>query len=168
VAASTLVTGIWNSLGRLALPAVGLGLLAVSGHISDPRLTAAAAGASGVLLAGLLVAVAALRSETAALRVGAVADLLARVLPRAWRPRRGRAGQLLLGLRHATVDLVSRRWGRLSVAIAVYLGLQALLLAVCLGVAGVHVSPVEMLAAFALGRVLTMVVVTYWAYSLLP
>ncbi|MFD1237393.1 lysylphosphatidylglycerol synthase domain-containing protein [Pseudonocardia benzenivorans] len=152
VAASTLVTGIWNSLGRLALPAVGLGLLAVSGHISDPRLTAAAAGASGVLLAGLLVAVA-------ALRVGAVADLLARVLPRAWRPRRGRAGQLLLGLRHATVDLVSRRWGRLSVAIAVYLGLQALLLAVCLGVAGAHVSPVEMLAPFALGRVLTMVVV---------
>lgn len=63
---------------------------------------------------------------------------------------------------------MSRRWGRLSVAIAVYLGLQALLLAVCLGVAGVHVSPVEMLAAFALGRVLTMVVVTYWAYSLLP
>ncbi|NMH97885.1 lysylphosphatidylglycerol synthase domain-containing protein [Pseudonocardia acidicola] len=160
VAVSALVTGIWNTLGRLALPALGLVMLVLSGHIAEPRLTLAVIAVSGLLLAGLLAVLAALCREAAGLRLGAAADLLARMLPRAWRPAPGRVGRHLVGLRLASIDLVRREWGRLSLGVAAYLGLQALLFAACLHITGADVTLVEMFAGFALGRVLTLIVAT--------
>lgn len=160
VAASTLVTGIWNTLGRLALPSAGLGLLAVSGHIAEPRLTAAVIATSGLLLGVGLAMVAALWRESAGRRLGAAADVLARALPRAWRPAPGLAGLMLVRLRRAGIDLMRLHWGRLTLGMTAYLGLQAVLFGACLAVTGAAVGLVTLFAAFALSRVLTLVVAT--------
>ncbi len=160
IAASALVTGIWNTMGKLALPALGLGLLAVTGHLPDHGLTSAALGASALLLAGLAGVVGILRYEPMAVWTGVAVDTMARALPEAWRPARGRVGEVLVGLRRSTIDLVARRWRGLTGGMVAYLALQAWLLGACLAITGGGVDVVSTVAAFAVSRVLTMVVIT--------
>ena len=160
VLVGTLVSGIWNMLGRLALPAIGLGLLVVFGELPDPKLASAAAGACGVLLLVLAGITGALWSESVARWLGTAVDVLVRVLPQRWRPEPGRVGATLVRLRRSTIELVRRKWKQLSLAEVAYLGLQAALFAACLAATGVDVGWVYMFAAFALNRVLTTVLVT--------
>ena len=53
ITVSTLVSGAWNVLFRLALPALGLAVLVLSGHIPDRRLTTAATVATVVLICAM-------------------------------------------------------------------------------------------------------------------
>ena len=63
-------------------------------------------------------------------------------------------------LQTTTSDLVHRAWPRLTLATAAYVGLQATLLAGCLGAAGAHLPIAVTLAAFAVNRALTTAIVT--------
>ena len=63
VALSTVVTGLWNVLAKLALPLVALVALLVTGDIADQRLVIASAIASVLLAVVVATMVAALSSE---------------------------------------------------------------------------------------------------------
>ncbi len=160
VTASALVTGIWNLLARLALPAAGALLLVAGGVIPDPRMTAAVVITSIILAGAVIAIVLMLRSVAVADHLGAALDLAARLLPARWRPRPGGIVAVLWRLQATTAGLVRRAWPRLTLATAAYLGLQAVLLAGCLRAAGVHLPITETLAAFAVNRALTTAVVT--------
>jgi uncharacterized protein (TIRG00374 family) len=82
------------------------------------------------------------------------------VLPAGWRPRPGRIAEGLVRVRRSTIDLVRRRWLRLTLGVIAYMALQAILLGACLAAVGVNVGPVLTVAAFALSRVLTTIVIT--------
>jgi len=160
VTASVLVTGIWNLLARLALPAAGALLLVTGGVIPNPRITAAVVITSIILASAVIAIVLALRSVTAAYHLAAALDVAARLLPGRWRPRPGGIDAALRRLQATTAGLVRRAWPRLTLATAAYLGLQAVLLAGCLRAAGLHLPVTEILAAFAVNRALTTAVVT--------
>ena len=81
VTASALVTGIWNLLARLALPAAGALLLVAGGVIPDRRITAAVVITSIILAGAVIAIVLVLRSVTVADHLGAALDLAARLLP---------------------------------------------------------------------------------------
>ncbi len=160
VLVATLVSGIWNMLGRLALPAIGLALLVLFGQLPDPKLVAAAAGACAVLVVVLAAIAGALWRESVARWLGRAVDVVVRLLPQRWRPEPGRAAAALIKLRRSTIERVRLAWKQLSLAMGSYLGLQAALFAACLAVTGVDVGWVNVFAAFALNRVLTTVLVT--------
>jgi putative heme transporter len=161
VTASALVTGIWNLLARLALPAAGALLLVAGGVIPDRRIIAAVVITSIILAGAVIAIVLVLRSVTVADHLGAAAlDLAALLLPARWRPRPGGIVAAVRRLQATTADLIRRAWPRLTLATAAYLGLQAALLAGCLRAAGLHLPVTETLAAFAVNRALTAAVVT--------
>nr|BFF03154.1 hypothetical protein GCM10020241_48290 [Streptoalloteichus tenebrarius] len=160
IAISTVVSGVWNMLSRLALPAVGLLALIVSGHLPDRRLTVAAGVAVGTLVAGLGVLVAVLVSDAASRRIGGLLERCARVLPSRWRPAPGRIVDALHKTRHDTVDLMRTAWLQLSLGMLAYLGLQGVLFWWCLEATNAVVAFGPAVAAFALGRLLTTAVIT--------
>src|SRR5690606_14270309 len=160
IVVSTLVTGVWNTLFRFILPAVGILALLMAGQVPDP--TVARAGWVGALSILALVAVvaAALYWERAATLLGRLLDAAARLAPRRIRPAEHAASGALRRLRADTADIVQRRWSGLSLGMTAFLVLQWLILLLCLHATGSYVGAAESLAAFALSRVLTTALVT--------
>lgn len=167
-ALSTLVTGIWNVMAKLALPVLALFVLLAFGEVTDGRLAVAAGVA--VLALGVVVTalVGALSSERVAVVVGRAADRVAagaRHLAGRFRQRApGRSGRSVqaevLQLRQRTVGLVRERWHHLTFGMVAFLGAQAVLQWLCLRMLGSGLGPVQVFAGFAFGRLLTSVVVT--------
>lgn len=157
---SALVTGVWNVLARLLLPALGIVALLVANEVPDRALavTAGAACAALVAIAGLLVV--ALGSEPAARRTQGLLLRLARLLPARAGPVARRAAGSLLRVRDATIDVLRGGWPRLTLGMVGYLALQAVLLVACLGAVGAGLGAAETVAVFALNRALTTAVVT--------
>ncbi|HEU5155952.1 MAG TPA: lysylphosphatidylglycerol synthase domain-containing protein [Streptosporangiaceae bacterium] len=158
---STLVTGVWNVLARLLLPALGIAALLVAHEVPDRRLavTAGAAGAGLLAVAGLLVLV--LRSAPAATWTREVLLRLADRLPRLPAQATRRVAGSLPRVRHATIDVLRGGWPRLTFGMIGYLVLQAALLVACLGAVGAAgIGLAETVAVFALNRALTTAVVT--------
>jgi putative heme transporter len=159
VAVATVVSGAWNLLSRLALPALGLIVLIASGHLPDGRLTIAVALATGLLVAALALILATLTLDgpnrwvaLAAQRVGAVMPARAGGL--------SRAGEAVSQLRQTTKDVIRRGWIRLTVGMVGYLGLQYLLFWDCLTATSAQVGTGAMIASFALSRLLATTGVT--------
>jgi putative heme transporter len=73
---------------------------------------------------------------------------------------RHRMEQEVLALRHRTVGLVRGRWHHLTFGMVAFLGAQAVLQWLCLRMLGSDLSPVQVFAGFAFGRLLTSLVVT--------
>jgi uncharacterized membrane protein YbhN (UPF0104 family) len=157
---STLVTGMWNTLARLLLPALGLAALLLARKVPDWRfaVTAVVAGAGLIASAGLFVC--ALRSAPAAARMGGLLLRLADRLPESLRPVVRRVASALPRIRRATIDVLRGGWPRLTLGMIGYLALQATLLVACLGAVGVGLGVAETAAVFALNRALTIAVVT--------
>jgi uncharacterized membrane protein YbhN (UPF0104 family) len=180
----TLVTGIWNVMAKLALPVLALFALLLLGEVNDRRLAFGAGVAAVALGLVVLALVGALSSERVAVVLGRVADRLstsARVLTRRVGRRRdgSRAPQSgaadgglagggsrrrmeleVLALRHRTVGLVRGRWHHLTFGMVAFLGAQAVLQWLCLRMLGSGLSPGQVFAGFAFGRLLTSLVVT--------
>ena len=157
----TLVTGVWNVMAKLALPVVALLALLISGDVSDPRLTGVATTAALTFLVAVTALVAALSSERAAGWVGrSVATLVGRVPRLRGSTRVAGLERQVLALRHRIVALVRGRWHHLTLGIVAFLGAQALLQWMCLWMLGTALTPVQVFAGFAFGRLLTSVVVT--------
>ena len=136
ITASALVSGLWNTLARAALPLLAL---AVHGAVVVGR---------GVLVAAVAAAVV-LTAAVALLRL----RWLSRVLG-------GRAARFLLRLRRQTGRVVRDGWRRMTAGMLAYLLLQGVLLWCCLAAAGVQLAPGPAVAAFAVSRLLTLAVVT--------
>jgi uncharacterized membrane protein YbhN (UPF0104 family) len=160
--AFTLVTNVWSILLKLALPAVALTALFVSGeHVSDSvRWTGMGAAAALSLLVVLLVAGLATRGA-AARAVAVVAPVLARLSRLVRRPvERQAVAASLIAFRDRVAGLVGLRWPQLSLGMIGYGVLQAALLWACVHAVGGHLSPVVVLAAFAVDRIMSMVFLT--------
>ncbi|GII78460.1 hypothetical protein Sru01_34420 [Sphaerisporangium rufum] len=156
----TLVTGIWNTLFRFILPAVGLIALLLAGRIPDDRVTGAAwAGAVSILVLVAVVA-AALYWERAADLLGRGLDRLLGLLPRRIRRPEHWASEAIHRLRADTAEIVHRRWAGLSLGMIAFLVLQCLIMAACAVATGCYPGPAEIVAVFAVSRVLTSALVT--------
>ena len=160
--AFTLVTNVWSILLKLALPAVALTALVLSGQHVSETVRWTGLGAAAVL--GLLVIVLLSGLATRRAAAGAV-GLLAPAVARASRLVRRPVGRdvVVAGLmefRDRVAGLVGTCWPQLSIGMAGYGALQALLLWTCLNAVGGHLSAVVVLAAFAVDRIMSMVFLT--------
>jgi uncharacterized membrane protein YbhN (UPF0104 family) len=159
---SVALTGLWNHLVKLTMPAVALVGLALTGTITPAVTWAAVVGAAVLMLVVAALAVLGNRRTTAALAEGAerlwrrAAVGLRRRPPSGWAERADR-------FRTESLGLLRDRWGRLSTAaVASHVALFALLLT-CLRVVdgeGADVAWSLVLAVFAVTRLVTMIPLT--------
>ncbi|MEV5554642.1 lysylphosphatidylglycerol synthase domain-containing protein [Nonomuraea wenchangensis] len=151
----TLVSGIWNTLFRFILPAVGIIALLVAGEA--PNATVANAGWTGAFaILALCAAVA------AALYWDRAADLLGRALDRVTGLLRLRvhAAEHFHKLRADTAEIVRTRSLGLSLGMVFFLGFQWAIMAACMWATGAWPGLAQSIAVFALSRVLTSALVT--------
>jgi uncharacterized membrane protein YbhN (UPF0104 family) len=160
VVVSTLVSGVWNTLFRFILPAVGVLALLAAGKVPSGRVATAAWTGSLSILALVAVVAAALYWEPAAVWLGRALDAGARLLPRRIRPAEHAASGMIHRLRADTAEVVRTRWAPLSLGMVAFLGLQCAIMAACLHATGAYPGAAETVAVFALSRVLTTALVT--------
>lgn len=165
-AAYTVVTNIWDVMGKLALPLVALAAVLVGQGLTSAPLQAAAATTCTVLALVLAAIVLTLRSDRVAGIVGrAGAVVLRRAGPRRMAPRR--MAQRADGFEAALLDtrarvsaVIARTWLQLTGGTIAYLALQCALLWACLQAVGAT-SPLSVVAAgLAVERLLTLAVIT--------
>jgi uncharacterized membrane protein YbhN (UPF0104 family) len=157
------LTGVWNTLVKLATPAVALAGVALVGDV-DPRLGTAALVGSSVLLLGVGALVAVLSHDRAAAVLAAAAQRAAGRAARAVR-RRPPSGWVARTDRFRTesLDLVQHRWVRLTTAAVGSHAALFLVLLTCLRAVdgqGADVPWVVVLAVFSLTRLVTLVPIT--------
>jgi uncharacterized protein (TIRG00374 family) len=157
------VTGVWNTLMKLALPVVALAFVALSGDASAALVTAACAGLVMLVIA-LTVFALLLWKEVFARRIG---DGLQRVVSAVRKPFGRPAlegwGDAAVDFRNRMIKLVARRWIPLTLTtIASHLALWLVLLMSLrhVGVSEQEVSTATTLAVFAFGRLITALPVT--------
>jgi putative heme transporter len=159
----TLVSGIWNVLARLGLPAVALLIMLTATPPSAVLIAAAAAGLVVLAIAaaglGLLV-----RSESFALRAGGILQrglvIACRLVRR--QPPCDIPGSLL-GFRRRAAALIAARGWRITVTTAASHLILWLVLLACLRGVGLSQAQVPWqtsLAAFAFVRLLTALPIT--------
>jgi uncharacterized membrane protein YbhN (UPF0104 family) len=158
---STLVSGVWNVLTKLALPLVALIGLLVTGEIANHRLVVASIIASTLLGVAVISMVGALSSETAARFISAVVEWLGTRMLRLVRSEREIHWDVaVLEFRHHTVGLLRRSALKMSLGMVAYALLQAILAWQCFRAMGSTLTAPEVFAGYAFGRLLTSVVVT--------
>lgn len=160
--AFTLITNVWSTLLKIALPAVALTALFATGQHVSASVRWIGLGAAAALMSLVVVLLSGLATRRAAVRA---AEVAAPVVARASRMVRRPVpsdivAAALLEFRDRVAELVSARWPQLSIAMAGYGLLQAVLLWACLHVVGAHLSPVVVLAGFAVDRILSVVFLT--------
>jgi uncharacterized protein (TIRG00374 family) len=163
IAIAAVVTGLWNTFVKLALPVVALALLTFQGR-SNAALQSAALTGVAVLIGAIGLLTLILSSERAARRagerIGAIASRLARPFKRG--PFEG-WGAGFVRFRSQSIDLLRRRWHLITLATVIsQLSLFALLLLSLrhMGVSADTVTGVEALAAFAVVRLVTAIPIT--------
>ncbi len=156
-----LVSGVWNVFLKLGLPVLALVLLVLTGEASGGLVAAAAVGF--VALAGsVLVLTLVMRSERLASTVGRAAQqIVSWGLRTVHRDDRPGIEDAVLDFRHRSSGLISRRWPRITVWMLSYSLLQFLLQLLCLRFLGEDtLTPVEVFAGFAFGRLLSTIPIT--------
>jgi uncharacterized membrane protein YbhN (UPF0104 family) len=160
-ALSAVVSGIWNLLGKLLLPLLGLLGLLAAGDVITGRLAGAAGIAAALLALALGLLAGALASERIAVRVGRAAQSLGRTVLRAVRSRRRLDWEHAVPRqRHQVIGLVRSGWLQMTLGLIGFLGAQACLLYVILQMLGSTLGPTQVFAGFAFGRLLTTLVIT--------
>ena len=157
------LTGVWNTVVKLATPAVALVGVALVGDV-DPWLGTAALLGSAVLLLGVGALVAVLTHGRAAAALAAAAERVTAEAARAVR-RRPPSGWVARTdrFRADSLDLVRHRWVHLTAAAVASHAALFLVLLVCLravGGPGADVPWVVVLAVFSLTRLVTLVPIT--------
>lgn len=160
-AAFTVVTNIWDVMGKLVLPLVALVAVLLGQGLTSPTLQAAAT-ATCVVLAVLLAAVVfVLRSDRVARGVGRAGTvLLRRVAPRRMVSRPELFEAALLDTRVRVGTVIARTWPQLTGGTFGYLALQGALLWACLHAVGAAPPLSVVVAGFAVERLLSLAVIT--------
>jgi uncharacterized protein (TIRG00374 family) len=157
---AVLVSGVWNSFAKLALPVLALALLALQGGASGTRVVAGLAAIAG-LVGAIVVFALLLRSEHLAERFGLWAGRVASRLLRLVRRPPVHGWELAtVRFRARTLDLLEGGWVPITAATLVsHLSLYLVLLVALrhVGVSDDEVSWVQVLAWFAFARLLTVV-----------
>jgi putative heme transporter len=160
---AVLVSGVWNSFIKLGLPVLALALVLLQGGAGGGRVTAAVAGIAALVVA-IVVFVLLLRSEEMARRFGLLAGRVAsRLLRLVGRPPVAGWELATTKFRARTRDLLERGWVPITVASLVsHLSLYLVLLVALrdVGVSDAEVSWAQVLATFAVARLITIVPVT--------
>lgn len=154
----TVVTNLVDVAAKVVVLAVAGVVVLTAGHDGLPGTLAATALA---VAAVVLLGAALLLREPAAITLGRWVDVLVagtgRLLRRRLRPR---LEVRLPALAASSVDLLSRAWPRILAGSGAYALLQALLLAACFYVCGLHAGAGMVAAAYATDRLLTLLPVT--------
>lgn len=157
----TVVTGLWHNLARLALPAAGLGALLLAGsHVDESVRTAA--------IFGIITTLAVIGLVVAALLHDGAAQWLISVITRAslWltrllrRPAPRDLPSVLEDLRRSARELLRRGRVPLVGGMTAYVVLQGVLFWGCLAAVGNDLGWAQVTAAYATGRMLTLVILT--------
>jgi uncharacterized protein (TIRG00374 family) len=160
---AVLVSGVWNSFVKLGLPVLALALVLLQGGAGGGRVTAAVAGIAALVVA-IVVFVLVLHSERMARRFGLWAGRVAsRLLGLVGRPPVAGWELATTKFRARTLDLLERGWVPITVASLVsHLSLYLVLLVALrdVGVSDAEVSWAQVLATFAVARLITIVPVT--------
>jgi putative heme transporter len=158
---STLVSGVWNVLAKLALPLVALVGLLVTGEIADRRIVVASVVAAALLTVAVAATVGALSSERVAGVVSTVVEWIGtRALRLVRSDRQIHWDKAVLEFRHQTVGLLRHGALHMSMGMVGYAALQAVLAWQCFRAVGSTLTVPEVFAGYALGRLLTSVVIT--------
>jgi putative heme transporter len=157
------VSGIWNIFMKLALPVLSVVFLVLSGSKSAAFISAALIGLA--VLAGAVVLLAAVfKSEALARRVGnGIARVLSAVRRVFRKPPVTGLDERAAKFRADTIDLVSRRWIRLTwTTLLSQLALFFILLLSLrhLGVSEQEVSTAQVFAVFSFGRLISALPIT--------
>jgi putative heme transporter len=160
---AVLVSGVWNSFIKLAMPVLALALVLLQGGAGGGRIIAALVGIAGLVTAIVIFALL-LRSQDQARRFGVLAGRVATRLRRLiGRPPASGWELATVKFRNRTIDLVSHRWISITAwSLVSHLSLYAVLL-VCLrevGVSDAEVGWAEVLAVFAFARLVTAIPIT--------
>jgi uncharacterized protein (TIRG00374 family) len=158
-----IVSGIWNNFVKLGMPVLALVLLALEGQVSAARLTAAVIGIA-VLAGAITLFALMLKSDRLARTVGRwVGSTVNRIRRLARRDPIEGFGDRASGFREQTIDLLSRRWLRLTVSTLISHGSLYLVLLIALRHVGVgqdELSWITVLAAFAFVRLISALPIT--------
>lgn len=161
IALSTVVSGLWNVMAKLAMPAFGLGALVLGGELVQHRLAVAAATGAVILVVVAGAVAAVLSSERAALVLGRAVARSGEAVLRVFRShRRLHWDEAVIDLRHRTIGLVRGAWPGMTFGMVAFVGVYAVLFWMCLHVVGADPTLPQVFAAYTLGRLLTSVVVT--------
>lgn len=160
---SVLVTGIWNGFVKFGLPIVALALLAIDGRMGPSLLAPALMGL--VFLVGTIALFGAmLASDRVARRVGAVLGRgVDRLRGLVSRPPVQDWATAAEAFRRRSIGLLRTRWLALTLAtVASHIALFWVLLVSLrqLGVSGAELSWIQVLAAFALVRLVSALPIT--------
>lgn len=158
---SVVLGGVFATAGKVVLPLVGLAaLLLQGGHISPALRDAALVGVL-TLVAVLVLFVVVMVSDRAAHAVGRAIQRAAQaVLRLIRRPATLSWEQGIAQLRSQTQAVMRRGWLKMTLGTLGYFVIYFFLFWICLHICGAVVGVGTMLAAFALGRLLTSVAVT--------
>jgi putative heme transporter len=157
------VTGIWNIFVKLSLPVLSVVFLVLTGSKSAAFISAALIGLA--VLAGAVALLAAVfKSEALARRVGNGLGKVASAIRRLFRkPPVTGLDDRAAKFRADTIDLVSRRWIRLTwTTLLSHMALFFILL-LCLrnlGVSEQEVSTAQAFAVFSFGRLISALPIT--------
>ena len=159
VTTSAIVTGVWNTLTRVALPVIAIGLLALT-HSDLPgvlRQAAWGAALSGLVVLGLFIGV--IVSARVADAVGGLADRVGGWV-RHRGHRTGRAQAAMRETRSRILERVRTAWHWLTLGMVGFFGAQLAIFLIALDVTGIDLAFTAAFAAFAIGRFLTAVGIT--------
>lgn len=159
VTTSAIVTGVWNTLTRVALPVIAIGLLAAA-HSDLPgvlRQAAWGAALSGLVILALFVGV--IVSARVADAVGGAADRLGGWFLHRGHPT-GRARTAMRETRTRILERVTDAWHWLTLGMVGFFAAQLVIFLIALDVTGIELAFTAAFAAFAIGRFLTAVGIT--------
>lgn len=157
LASYTVVTNVWDVLAKLLLPVVAVPLLVLSGPTALGHLLGAAEVLTVVLALVVLLVVVTVAVPDTAGRLGAGVDrVVTRLLRTIGSSRQVTVRQHLVDLQRSCTDVVRDGWGRLTLGMTLYTGSLLLLLGGCLHLTGAGLTPVNVLAGFAVERLLTL------------
>lgn len=159
VSTSAIVTGVWNTLARIALPIVAIVMLWVGNDGLPTSLTSAAVAAtiSGLAIFGMFVAI--LASERAAQTIGRGLDKVFAPLFRR-RNRTMSIDALVHDMRLRINEVVRTGWLQMTLGLVGFFAFYYLLFVLIMHSVGVFLPLGILFAAFAIGRLLTAVGIT--------
>ena len=158
ISTSVIVSGVWNVLGRVALPVIGTGvLLTDASRLPRTVVRGGAIGSVvGVVLLGSFIAV--IVSARAATVIGRGLD---KALYPLWRRSRASQGmsidELVHDLRGRLNAVVRSGWPSMTFGLSGFFIVYYVLFWFCLDAAHVHVTFAHMFAAYAVGRLVSTV-----------
>jgi len=158
---SIVLGGAFATAGKVLVPTIGLAALVIQGATVRPGLRNAALAGVLTLVAVLAVFVIVMVSPAAAHHVGRWVEVIAEgFLKLIRRPRELGWDASIARLRNQTRDVVRTGWISMSLGTLGYFVVYFAMFWLCLVSCGLQIGVGIMLAAFALGRLLTSIPVT--------